>query len=190
MKRILMLATFAGLAGTAFFFITPGDEAKPASSAAPMRSTEREQETRTAYREPSAIDPAKLGIRETNGKIDHPARIAALLKSGSDSDLQSAVAEWFEADPAAVGEWLDEQPSLAPLQGSLAGIASRIAQAGDPQRALEWAAPLEAGSLKEQTLFDIYALGRRSGAVSEDQVRNAALPPDRIEQLLSGAPGD
>lgn len=188
MKRILLIAIIAGLGGTAVFFISPGMEGAAAS--APSRSQERMPKDDSQLRKIEAVDPAKLGIRTDAPTIDHPARIAALLKSGNQAELDNAVSEWFEADPAAVREWLDEQQSLTPLQSSLAGIANRIAQAGDPQLALEWAAPLEAGPLKEQTLFDIYVLGRRSGTVSEAQVRDAPLPPERIAQLLSGAPGD
>ena len=69
-------------------------------------------------------------------------------------------------------------------------IAGKIAEAGDPAHALEWAALLTPGPEQEQSVFDIYALAARSRRFSEAELRAAPLPPARVDELLSGAAGD
>ncbi|MEK7952231.1 hypothetical protein [Luteolibacter soli] len=140
-------------------------------------------------REPSVIDPASLGISPVTVPIDHARQVSDLLKRGDTKELQDALPAWFEAHPAAAADWLEHQASLADYQPALARISGQIAEAGDPRHALEWAATLEPGPLQEQTLFDIYALARRGGVIGEDEIRAAPLPPDRIQNLVSGAPG-
>lgn len=142
------------------------------------------------FRAPVAVDPAALGIPSQLPPVDHPEHVAALHAAGNLQDLQAALAAWFRADPSAARDWLASLESFEIVQPALSMIAGHIAQQGDSAHALEWAALLNSGAEKEQVFFDIYALAARSHHFTEAELRNAPLPPEQIEELLSGAAGD
>ncbi|PAW70407.1 MAG: hypothetical protein B9S35_15210 [Opitutia bacterium Tous-C5TDCM] len=138
------------------------------------------------FREPTTapLPQAKLP------QVDHPREVARLQHSGDVAALNFALAAWFTADAAATRDWLAAQENLNSYQPALTMIAGKIAEAGDPAHALEWAALLTPGPEQEQSVFDIYALAARSRRFSEAELRAAPLPPARVDELLSGAAGD
>ncbi len=147
----------------------------------------------------SAIVPEPENFREPTAtafpqtqpsRVDHPSEVARLHRSGEVAALNFALAAWFDADPTAARDWLASQASLDPYQHALTQITGKIAEAGDPAHALEWAALLSPGPEQEQSLFDIYALAARNHRFTEAELRAAPLPPERIAELLSGAAGD
>lgn len=138
------------------------------------------------YREPSATIPSQTTLPQ----VDHPREVARLQHSGEVAALNFALATWFDADAVAARDWLAAQENLNSYQPALTMIAGKIAEAGDPAHALEWAALLTPGPEQEQSLFDIYALAARSRRFSEAELRAAPLPPARVDELLSGAAGD
>ena len=138
------------------------------------------------FREPIT---AVIGQKEAPF-VDHPAEVARLEAAGDIHSLNFALAGWFDAAPLAARDWLAEQDSLDSFQPALAMIAGKIAATGEPANALQWATLLPPGPQQEQSLFDIYALAARAGHFTEDQLRAAPLPPERVRELLSGAAGD
>lgn len=138
------------------------------------------------FREPSSVRISQSNIPP----VDHPAEVARFLKSGAMTELNFALAAWFDADAVAARDWLADQESLDSYQPALTMIVGKIATAGDPAHALEWAALLTPGPEQEQSLFDIYAFAARNHRFSEAELRAAPLPAARIDELLSGAAGD
>ena len=122
--------------------------------------------------------------------IDPPAKITNHIAAGDIVGVQTVVSEWFAADPVAVRDWLESQKSLKSLQPALSQIAKDISASGSPADALKWAELMEPGPDRDQTLFGIYATGRRYRSLPEDQIRAAPFPPGRIDDLLSGAADD
>jgi len=82
------------------------------------------------------------------------------------------------------------QATYDDLQPAISYIASRVAENGDLETALEWTALLPGGTLRDDTIFDIYALALRNGKITASEINLGGLPPDRQAELLSGAPGD
>ncbi|MES2437888.1 MAG: hypothetical protein V4584_02390 [Verrucomicrobiota bacterium] len=138
------------------------------------------------FREPSAVEIEPSVSIPT----DHPAKVARLFRTGDLPALNFALADWFDADPVAARDWLAARESLDPYQPALIRITGQIAEAGDPEHALEWAALLETGPEREQVLFDVYAVAARNHQFTEAQLQAAPLPSSRVDALLSGAAGD
>lgn len=139
-----------------------------------------------AFREPSAAVVATPGLLP----IDHREEVIRRIKEGDEDRLNHAVAAWFEADPVSVSEWLGQQESLEALQPAVGMIAGKLARDGDPSAGLEWAKLLQQGPERDRVFFDIYALAARGWRFSEEELRAAPLPPEKLELLLSGAAGD
>lgn len=121
---------------------------------------------------------------------DRKENILRLLAAGEFLLAQAAISEWFTADPAAAAAWLEAQPSFADFQPAISQIAKDMAESGYPEEALEWAELLEQGADRDQTIFRIYATGRRYHWLSDEQIRAAPFPPKQIADLLSGAADD
>lgn len=138
------------------------------------------------HRSPAALAEPPL----PPGSNNPPAQIARHIAAGDVVGLQKVVRKWFAADPVAVRDWLASQKSLASLQPALVQIARDISAAGSPADALKWAELMANGPEREQTLFEIYATGRRYRSLSEDEIRAAPFPPERIDDLLCGAADD
>lgn len=138
----------------------------------------------------TAIRPEDLGVFPPATPVDHPSRIARAI-SGSDLPaIQSAALSWFEQDPVAARAWLASQPTLEDLQPAISYIASRISEQGDLKTALEWTALLSAGTLRDDTIFNLLALALREGRITVTELPLDRIPPDRHAELLSGAAGD
>lgn len=137
-----------------------------------------------------AIRPEDLGIVPPSVPIDHPARIARAISQNDLPAIQSATLSWFEQDPVAARDWLAMQPTYDDLQPAISYIASRISEKGDLNTALEWTALLPGGTLRDDTIFGIYALALRNGMITASEINLDGLPPDRQTELLSGAAGD
>ncbi|NJM37809.1 MAG: hypothetical protein HC845_08125 [Akkermansiaceae bacterium] len=138
------------------------------------------------FRQPTSIILPQTQISPT----DLPQEISRLQKSGDFQALNSTLAAWFEADPAAASDWLAQQGNFDSYQPALTQIVGKIATDGDPTHALEWSALLTPGPQQEQSLFDIYSIAARKHYFTEAQLRTAPLPPERIDELLSGGAGD
>lgn len=177
----IALAGWAVLAFAAvFFFMSPrATPPAPAPPAANRRFASRPQHptpaqarwSREVARDPAAAIARHIGNRDIVG-------------------LQTVVSKWFAEDPAAVRDWLESQKSLESLQPALVQIAKDVCAAGSPADALKWAELMETGPERDQTLFEIYATGRRYRFLTEDEIRAAPFPPGRIDALLSGAADD
>ena len=139
---------------------------------------------------PIVIDPASLGVPREIPPADHPARIRDAIAVGDDAALTRATVAWFEADPAAVRDWLVSQPTLEALQPALAGIAVQLAEHGHTGNAIEWAATLDHDEDRNEALFTIHALGLRNGSISPEDLNDLDLPGEMIDELAGGAAGD
>jgi hypothetical protein len=137
-----------------------------------------------------AIRPEDLGVVASTEPVDHAARIARAISEDDLPAVQSAALSWFEKDPVAARNWLAMQPTYDDLQPAISYIASRVAENGDLETALEWTALLPSGSLRDDTIFDICALALRNGKITASEINLDGLPPDRQAELLSGAAGD
>ncbi len=176
------------------------DEKKEAAPprVAEMKSRDREPRPDAAFWESAVVpEPWDFRIPTSVGSgardvpvVDHRALVSGMLAAGDDVGLNLAVGGWYEADPKAARAWLASQPALERFGPAFARISAYLASAGQPSYALEWTALLPPGPLREQSLFDVYAAASRSHQFSEDELRQAPLPPERIQQLLSGVPGD
>ncbi len=138
------------------------------------------------FREPREIKISQPDLPP----VDYPSEVARLLKTGETEALNFALAAWFDVDPIAARDWLAEQESLDAYQFALTMIVGRIAAAGDPAHALEWAALLPLGPGQEQAVFDAYAVAARDQLFTQAQLASAPLSQERIAELLSGAAGD
>lgn len=137
------------------------------------------------FREPTAVLPTADIVA-----VDHAAEVERLLESGDEQSLNFAIAVWFDCDPLAAREWLARCESLERCQTAMAMIATKAAQDGNPDGALDWIQLLQPGPQRDQALFDVYAFALRYRHFSEEQIRAAPLPEDRIAILLNGAAGD
>lgn len=122
--------------------------------------------------------------------VDYPENVARIAAAGDPFLLNQAVADWFEADPAAARDWLATRSSLDDFEPALIRIAGHIARSGDGAQALDWTAILPDGPEKNQLLFDIYSFAARSHQFTADQLRAAPLEPDQVARLLGGAADD
>ena len=136
------------------------------------------------------IRPEDLGARQASGRIDHPARINRGISENNLPAIQTAVLSWFEQEPEAARDWLSKQETYADLQPAISYIVSRIAENGDLKTAIEWTALLSDGTLRDDTLVDIHSLALRNGTIRPSEIPLDLIPPDRREELLSGAAGD
>jgi hypothetical protein len=128
--------------------------------------------------------------KPSSSPMDLPAQVQRHDQTGNISSLNAALTAWFETDSAAARDWLAKQDSLTHLQSALCNIAAKIAEDGNPAHAIEWASLLEDHAQREQSIFDIYALATRWNLLTDEQLKAAPLPPERIAELLSGAAGD
>ena len=182
-----MLA-LTGICGVAAFAIS-GSKA-PLASKTPVSA--RSQERPAAGRKPlEPVSAASPGIRpEVRPAADRAKEVEALLASGKETELTLAVLAWFRQDAQAARDWLDQREDFGAFQTALKMIAEDLATSGKPEAALKWVPLLADPKLREDTLFSIMAAGRRSGCFAEAELRAADLPPERIEQLLSGVADD
>jgi hypothetical protein len=141
----------------------------------------------TEFREPSAV--AVLASAAKPQVVDYSAEVARLLKEGDGKGLNFALAAWFDVDASAARDWLAQQNSLDDYQLALIQIVGKIATAGDPTHALEWAALLSPGPEQEQAVFDAYVVAARGRLFTEAELRAAPLSEERVADLLGGAPG-
>ncbi len=196
--KICIVLAIAAVILAAFFPMRPIDEKLASAAPASARSKSRVP-TMDAPFWHSAIAPESAAFREpsavvmppvTPPPVDHPSVVAKHFKTADVKALNFALAAWFDADPTAARDWLAERESLEPYQTALAMIVGKIACAGDPTHALEWATLLEPGPEQEQAVFDAYVLAARSQLFTHAQLAAAPLPEDRIAELLGGAAGD
>lgn len=138
----------------------------------------------------TVIRPPDLGVFPPAAPIDHSAWIARAISENDVPAIQSAALSWFEQDPAAARDWLAMQTTYDDLQPAISFIASRISEKGDLETALAWTKLLSDGTLRDDTIFDIHALAIRSGRIVASEMTLDEIPPDRREELLSGAAGD
>lgn len=128
--------------------------------------------------------------RPAPAPVDHPGELTRLITEGDFAGMNHATAAWYDADPTAAGEWLEQQESLDAFHPAVRMIAGKLAGDGDLRLGLEWADLLPPGPEREQLLFDIYAMAARGGRFTKAELRTAPLPPGKRELLLGGAPGD
>jgi len=121
---------------------------------------------------------------------DRKANILDLLQNGKVPEAQTAISEWYTADPDAAGAWLENQPSWEEYQPAISQIAKEIAETGYPLEALEWAKLLNAGENRDETIFAIYAIGRRYNWLTDEEIRSAPFSQKKVGDLLSGAADD
>jgi len=122
---------------------------------------------------------------------NHPSeKIKRCCAAGDIVGMQTVASKWFADDPVAVRDWLETQKSLNSLQPVLIQIIKDISAAGSPADALKWAELLETGPDRDQTLFEIYATGRRYRSLSDEEIRAAPFSSKQIDDLLSGAADD
>ncbi len=138
----------------------------------------------------SVIRPEDLGVSPPTAPVDHPARIARAISENDLPAIQSAALSWFEQDPVAARNWLAMQSTYDDLQPAISYIASRVSERGDLNTALEWTRLLPDGTLRDDTIFDIHALALRNGMITASEIMIEGIPPDRREELFSGAAGD
>lgn len=197
MKSAILLSTSALIAAS-FFVLAPEKEAagKPPSISTTRPRTRPARPFWEAAVVPEPLDfrrPAAATMPDLPSQpapVDHPSLVARLLAQGDDPPLNAAIADWFEADPTAARDWLAGRENLDRYQTALITIAGRISRAGDPAGALQWTELLQPGPAKEQSLIDIYAFAARTQQLSDDQLRAAPLPADRIERLLNRSADD
>lgn len=139
---------------------------------------------------PTVIRPQDLGVASPTPPINAPARIIRAITEDDLPALQSAALSWFEQDPTAARDWLAMQSTYEELQPAISYIAASISEKGDINTAVEWTALLTEGTLRDNTLFDIHALALRNGWITPEEISLDLIPPDRREELLSGAGGD
>ncbi|MBK1815896.1 hypothetical protein JIN84_09720 [Luteolibacter yonseiensis] len=161
-------------------------------SSAPARRAELSFKGKPHSR--SAASPAVHGF---NGDLapfvppeDRRGNVLRLLAAGEDRMAQTAICEWFSTDPSAAREWLESQPSFENFQPAISIISKNIAESGSPADALAWAGLLDEGPVREQTVYEIYAIGRRYHWLSDEQIQAAPFSPDRVAALLNGAADD
>lgn len=190
MKPIVLVGSAVVILGAAgaFLIVRVGSSAPPTIVSGPFKKPRMPD----IVPESTSLAPDSENFPEALGRApaDRAANIASLLTAGDHFTLQLAMLDWFAADPAAAIDWLDRQPSFAVFQPALAQIAKDVASSGYPAQALEWAELLETGPDREQTIFEIYATGRRYRSLSDDQIRAAPFSPEQIAHLLSGAVDD
>ncbi|BCU77538.1 hypothetical protein [Luteolibacter sp. LG18] len=138
----------------------------------------------------AATVSAQTAAHDPRPARDPASKLTHLMQTGDVVGLQKTARSWFEADPAAMREWLDAQPSFARLQPVLIQIAQDISASGQPAEALKWAELLDEGPDRDHTLFEIYAMGRRHGSFSDAELRASPFTPRQIDDLLSGAADD
>lgn len=194
MKIAAILLTLAAIVATVSVMRPPDQQSAPPTTKFRQRLPPKNTPFWRAAVAPDPVDfrePSAVKIEQYDSTpTDHPAKVAALLKTNDLPALNSALADWFDTDPVAARDWLAERESLAPYQPALIRITGQIAQAGDPAHALEWAALLVDSPEREQALFDVYAAAARNHQFTEAQLRAAPLPISRLNELLGGAAGD
>lgn len=160
-----------------------------ADTSAPL-SRQPSQETSPSRRAEKARPPTRISSETDTRPLDFADEINRHLTSGDSLAAQIALTNWFAADPEAARDWLGTQPSYSALQQALAQIATDMATEGQPMNGLEWAELLEDGPHREETIFQIYAKGRRYHSLTDEQIRAAPFSPERIALLLSGGADD
>jgi len=198
MKRSLVLMTVSLALGIAIFPIRNSTDRTDQTALPPPRKTRPAPDFWNSARVPGpghdlpiiAIRPEDLGGGASTEPVDHAARIARAISEDDLPAVQSAALSWFEKDPAAARNWLAMQATYDDLQPAISYIASKVAENGDLETALEWTALLPGGTLRDDTIFDIYALALRNGKITAAELDLDGLPPDRQAELLSGAAGD
>ena len=153
-------------------------------------SRQPSQETAPSRRPEKARPPTRVPSETGTPPTDYAEELRRLSTSGDSLAVQIALTNWFAADPEAARDWLGTQPTFTGLQKALAQIATDMATEGQPINALEWAELLDSGPHREETIFQIYAKGRRYQSFTEEQIRAAPFSPERIAMLLSGAGDD
>lgn len=140
---------------------------------------------------PQQTTPRAKSPREPATNLTDPAaQIARYKAAGNFFGMQTVVRDWFAEDPLAVRDWVGAQKSLKHLQPALIQIANDVAYSGSPVDALKWTELMECGPERDELVFKIYAVGHRHHSLSEEEIRAAPYPPERIEFLLSGAADD
>ena len=182
-----MLAVFAGWALLAVAGLTlvlrSGTAAPDSGNPAVARRISQDALQQTTPRERSPREPA-------TDLTDPAAQIVRYKAAGNLIGMQTAVRDWFASDPLALRDWVASQKSLKNLQPALIQIANDVTDSGCPADALKWAQLMESGPERDELTFKIYAAGWRHHLLSEQEIRAAPYPPERIEFLLSGAADD
>ncbi len=138
----------------------------------------------------ATIRPEDLGITIPTTPVDPQALISKAISENNLPAIQSAALWWFQQDPTAARDWLATQSTFEDLQPAISYIANHISEKGDIKTAIEWVKLLPEGTLREDTLFDIHALALRTRQITTSEITPDGIPPERFQELLSGAAGD
>ena len=180
-----IIAGWALLGIAAWFAMLPRES--PSIPDAPLPRTRVSGSGHSGFSTPAMPRGTRPSL---NNGVDPPPEVFRQLVAGDDPGLQAAVSAWFAVDPLSVRKWLEAKPGIPRLQPVLSQLAKDIAASGKPVEALRWAERLQSGPERDQTLFEIYATGRRYRWLSDEAIRAAPFPPKQIEDLLSGAADD
>lgn len=201
MKRLLTVSVLLTLAVASLIFF-PKDQTAPSDqtdlsprTARPPRATPDFWNSAHVpdpgeHTPIDTIRPEDLGIIVPTAPVDPQARIAKAVSENNLPAIQSAVLSWFLQDPTAARDWLATQSTFEDLQPAISYIASHISENGDIKNAIEWVKILPEGTLREDTLFDIHALALRTHQITTSELTPDGIPPERFQELLSGAAGD
>jgi len=121
---------------------------------------------------------------------DYEAEVRALEKEGAARQLNDSLTLWFDRDPTAATEWINQTERFEDILPSLNSLALGIANQGQLDTALSWAEAIPDQDARRETLIRIYAHEARQGRVTAESLQKAGFSPQDIATIFSGAFSD
>lgn len=121
---------------------------------------------------------------------DYAAEVRAFEKDGQAGPLNDSLMLWFNQDPTAATEWINETERFEDISPSLHSLAQGIAHQGHLDTALTWADSIPDPAQRHETLLRIYAHEARQRRVTRETLQQQGFSQEDITVIFSGELGD
>lgn len=172
---------------------------KPAHASSPLASTATDQDDKPFWEEADVPDPgedepaAVAVIPRPQGPIivrDYESEVKALEKDGDTQQLNDSLMLWFNQDPTAATDWINETEHFEAIAPSLHLLAQGMANQGHLETALTWADSISDPGKRHETLLHIYAHEARQRKVTREALQQQGFSQEDIAVIFSGELGD
>ena len=121
---------------------------------------------------------------------DYEAEVRALEPDGEARQLNDSLLLWFDQNPKAATDWINQTERFDDLVPSLSSLALGIANQGQMQTALAWIEAIPDEAHRHEAKLRVYAQQARQRTVNDEGLKAAGFSADDIAIIRGGSLGD
>lgn len=137
--------------------------------------------------------PAQVVLQPRSGPLvqrDYEAEVRALEPNGEARQLNDSLLLWFDQNPKAATDWINQTERFDDLVPSLSSLALGIANQGQMQTALAWVEAIPDEAHRHEARLRLYAQQARQRKVNDEGLKAAGFSADDIAIIRGGSLGD